>query len=59
VGGPAGTGGRCGAPEGAGITARERESLELIRSGCTNQEMADRPFISLATVKDHDTNIFK
>jgi DNA-binding CsgD family transcriptional regulator len=42
-----------------GITAREREVIELIREGKTNQEIADRLFISLATVKDHNYNIFR
>ena len=43
----------------AAMTARERQILELISAGCTNQEIADRLFISLATVKDHNTNIFR
>lgn len=42
-----------------GLTAREREIVELIRTGKTNQEIADRLFISLATVKDHNYNIFR
>lgn len=42
-----------------GITPREREIIELICSGRTNQEIADRLFISLATVKDHNHNIFR
>jgi DNA-binding CsgD family transcriptional regulator len=42
-----------------GLTAREREIVELIRAGKTNQEIADRLFISLATVKDHNYNIFR
>jgi hypothetical protein len=31
----------------------------LIQSGKTNQEIADQLFISLATVKDHNHNIFR
>jgi DNA-binding CsgD family transcriptional regulator len=42
-----------------GITPREREIIALICSGRTNQEIADRLFISLATVKDHNHNIFR
>ncbi len=42
-----------------GISAREREIIALISAGCTNQEVADRLFISLATVKDHNYNIFR
>jgi len=41
------------------ITPREREIIDLICSGCTNQEIADRLYISLATVKDHNYNIFR
>ncbi len=42
-----------------GLTAREREIVELIGAGLTNQEVADRLFISLATVKDHNHNVFR
>jgi DNA-binding CsgD family transcriptional regulator len=42
-----------------GITPREREIIDLICSGRTNQEIADRLFISPATVKDHNYNIFR
>jgi DNA-binding CsgD family transcriptional regulator len=42
-----------------GITAREREIIELICEGKINREIADRLFISVATVKDHNYNIFK
>jgi DNA-binding CsgD family transcriptional regulator len=42
-----------------GITRREREIIELICAGKTNQEIADQLFISLATVKDHNHNIFR
>jgi DNA-binding CsgD family transcriptional regulator len=48
-----------GALDRYGITAREREILGLICAGRTNQEIADRLFISLATVKDHNHNIFR
>ena len=42
-----------------GLTAREREIVELIRAGKTNQEIADQLFISVATVKDHNYNVFR
>jgi DNA-binding NarL/FixJ family response regulator len=42
-----------------GITPREREIIELICVGKTNQEIAEGLFISLATVKDHNHNIFR
>jgi DNA-binding CsgD family transcriptional regulator len=42
-----------------GLTAREREIVELIGAGLSNQEVADRLFISLATVKDHNHHIFR
>jgi len=42
-----------------GITPREREIIELICSGRTNQEIAEKLFISVATVKDHNYNIFR
>lgn len=42
-----------------GITAREREIIALIGAGKTNREIADALSISLATVKDHNHNIFR
>ncbi len=42
-----------------GITRREREVIELIQAGKTNQEIADILFISVATVKDHNHNLFR
>jgi len=41
------------------ITPREREIIELIQVGKTNQEIADKLFISVATVKDHNHNLFR
>jgi len=40
------------------LTARELEVLELISHGHSNQEIADRLFISLPTVKTHSSNLF-
>jgi len=42
-----------------GITKREREIVRLIQAGKTNQEIADELFISIATVKDHNHNLFR
>jgi DNA-binding CsgD family transcriptional regulator len=42
-----------------GITAREREIIELMRQGLRNREIAARLFISTATVKNHFHNIFE
>ena len=41
------------------ITRREKEIIGLIQVGMTNQEIADKLYISVATVKDHNHNIFK
>ena len=42
-----------------GITAREREVIELMRQGLRNREIAAKLFISTATVKNHFHNIFE
>ena len=42
-----------------GITRREKEIISLIQAGKTNQEIADCLYISVATVKDHNHNIFR
>lgn len=41
------------------LTSREREILELVTKGFSNQEIADYLYISLCTVKTHLQNIFK
>jgi len=41
-----------------GISKRELEIIKLISEGKTNQNIADELFISIETVKDHNTNIF-
>jgi DNA-binding CsgD family transcriptional regulator len=41
------------------LTQRERQILLMISVGLTNQEVADKSFISLHTVKAHLYNIFK
>ncbi len=42
----------------SGISKRELEVLQLIAEGCSNQEIADRLFVSLNTVKTHSSNLF-
>ena len=41
------------------LTPRELEVLELIHEGLTNQEIADRLYIEVGTVKNHVHNILK
>ncbi len=41
-----------------GISPREYEVLQLMAAGLSNQEIADRLFISLNTVKTHISNLF-
>lgn len=40
-----------------GISKREFEVLELIAAGLSNQEIADRLYVSMSTVKTHVSNI--
>jgi DNA-binding NarL/FixJ family response regulator len=40
------------------ISKREYEVLELMAKGLSNQEIADKLFVSLNTVKTHTTNLF-
>jgi DNA-binding CsgD family transcriptional regulator len=41
-----------------GISKREYEVLELMATGLSNQEIADKLFVSLNTVKTHLSNLF-
>jgi NarL family two-component system response regulator LiaR len=41
-----------------GISKREYEVLEWIARGLSNQEIADKLFVSLNTVKTHSSNLF-
>jgi NarL family two-component system response regulator LiaR len=41
-----------------GISKRELEVLELMATGLSNQEMADKLFVSLNTIKTHLSNLF-
>jgi len=40
------------------ISKREMEVIQLICEGYTNQQIADKLFISIETVKDHNSRIF-
>ncbi|HCM75001.1 MAG TPA: helix-turn-helix transcriptional regulator [Cytophagales bacterium] len=40
------------------ISKRELEVLELMAQGLANQEIADKLFVSLNTVKTHSSNLF-
>lgn len=42
----------------SGISGREMEVLQLMAQGCSNQEIADKLFISLPTVKSHSSSLF-
>ena len=44
-------------PAGFGLTQREREVLQMMAAGKSNQEIADALFVSLGTVKVHVTHI--
>jgi two-component system, NarL family, response regulator LiaR len=41
-----------------GISKREYEVLELMAQGLSNQEIADKLFVSINTVKTHSSNLF-
>ncbi len=40
------------------ISKREHEILELMATGLSNQEIADKLFVSINTVKTHTSNLF-
>lgn len=40
------------------LSSRETEVLELLAEGFSNQEIAEKLFISLSTVKSHISNIY-
>lgn len=44
--------------EKLGISKREYEILELMAHGHSNQEIADKIFVSVNTVKTHTSNLF-
>jgi len=41
-----------------GISKREYEVLELMAKGFSNQEIANKLFVSLNTIKTHSSNLF-
>jgi DNA-binding NarL/FixJ family response regulator len=41
------------------LTRREKEILQYVASGLTNQEIADKLFLSLRTVKNHRFNLLQ
>jgi DNA-binding CsgD family transcriptional regulator len=41
------------------LTSREYEILELVKNGLSNEEIAEKLYISIHTVKSHMENIFK
>jgi two-component system response regulator DesR len=51
------------APEADGehamLSERERQVLEMIASGSTNREIAERLFLSPHTVKDHTSALYR
>jgi LuxR family maltose regulon positive regulatory protein len=40
------------------LSQRELEVLHLIAQGCSNQEISERLFVALDTVKGHNRKIF-
>ena len=46
-------------PPGAALTHREREILQLVASGLTNQQMADQLHTSKRTVESHRQNMLE
>lgn len=45
-------------PKKLGLSQREVEVLELLADGFSNQEVADKLFVSLNTAKTHISNIY-
>jgi len=45
--------------EGIALTARERQILSLISTGCSNREIGERLGVSLKTVDNHRTNLMQ
>jgi ATP/maltotriose-dependent transcriptional regulator MalT len=45
-------------PEDLGISKREMEILQLMAQGFSNQEIAEKIFLSIHTIKTHASNLF-
>jgi two-component system response regulator DesR len=46
-------------PEALGLSGRERDVLELMASGATNPEIAERLHLSKHTVKEHTSAVYR
>jgi len=47
------------APAGPGLSQREQQVLELVATGATNREIAERLHLSPHTVKEHTSSLYK
>lgn len=45
--------------DGVELTARERQILSLVSTGCSNREIGERLGVSLKTVDNHRTNLMR
>ena len=41
------------------LTKREAEIIQLLKGGCTNQQLADKLFLSIFTIETHRKNIMQ
>ena len=41
------------------LTKREAEVIQLLKGGCTNQQLADKLFLSIFTIETHRKNIMQ
>jgi DNA-binding NarL/FixJ family response regulator len=48
-----------GKPAGPSLTPREREVLEIVATGATNREIAERLHLSPHTVKEHTSSLYR
>jgi DNA-binding CsgD family transcriptional regulator len=46
-------------PSGDRLTFREQEVVELLATGCTNRQIADRLHVSVKTVERHLSNLYR
>jgi DNA-binding NarL/FixJ family response regulator len=46
-------------PAGPGLSPREQEVLELVATGATNREIAERLHLSPHTVKEHTSALYR